>query len=223
MTSRLVLTAAFSLALPVQALEPGFAQGKMAITFEKNTAIAEGITPGATVAWLGVSRTREEWSDHFFHWRLTTEDVDKKGSVTYPNEGGFPQQTVLVAIDLTSGAFAVGATYPLATQIPGPDFGAGKADPAGALTSFTHRGPSVDILVARAGAGAWSARVLDGGPLDADGVRDGIVTLGLSALPSRGGKAARLDGIRPGDVVAMVDAEGPSVRIARATGAWGKE
>lgn len=223
MYSRIVLATALALTSQATAAETALAPARMAVTLEAESAVATGVTPGATVAWLGVSRDREEWLDHLYHWRLTAEDADKDGIVRFPRKEGFPGQTILVAVDLVTGGWAVGGTYPLESGVAPPELGSPKSDAAGLLTAFSHRGSKVDILVARAGGEAWSARVLDGGPLDADGVADGIVTVGLAALPSRGGKAGRLDGIRPGDVVAMVGASGPWARVVRFAGNGGTE
>ena len=224
MISRTILAAALVVAPQLLATETGLATGKMSLTFEVDGAVATGVTPGASVVWLGVSRSREEWSDHIYHWRRTTEDLDKDGTATYPRKEGFPRQTILVAVDLSAGTWAVGATYPLENDVPGPHLENPRTDSEGLLTSFTHRGPKVDILVARAGGHAWAARVLDGGPLDQDGASDGEVTVGLAVLPSLAGKAEVLDGLRPGDVVALVDDSGPWARVVRFSGnAAGKE
>lgn len=227
MIPRITLIAALVIALAPTpeslAAQPSPAPGKLSIRFDSDGAAAEGVTPGGSVAWLGASRSQEEWGSHFAHWRLTAADDDKDGVVRYPREKGFPEMTILAAIDLTSGTWAVGATYPLEGEVPGPDFGETRSDAAGRVISFAQKTSKVDLLVVRPGADAWSARILDGSPLDADGATDGVVSVGLSVLPSRSGKATRLDGIRPGDIVAMTDASGPWVRVARATAAGGKE
>lgn len=222
MISRIALAWALALAPRALAAEAAAPPGKIGIAFDASFAVASGVTPGATVVWLGVSRAREEWSDHFYHWRTTTEDTDKDGIVTYPRKDGFPQMTVLVAVDLTAGAYGVGATYPLGNVRP-PDFSGARFDSTGLLTSVARSGARVDLLVVRAGVGAWAARVLDGSPLDADGLTDGTVTVGLSSLPPRAGTAASLDGLHPGDIVAMVDANGPSVRVGPYSGQAAKE
>jgi hypothetical protein len=131
--------------------------------------------------------------------------------------------TILAAVDLTSGTWGVSATYPLGNDVPGPDLGETRSDAAGLVTAFARKASRVDILVVRPGTDAWSARILDGSALDADGTKDGVVTVSLAAMPARSGSAARLDGIRPGDIVAMADPNGPWVRIGRATAAGGKD
>lgn len=224
MVLKMILAAALVAAPQLLGTETGQDAGKMSLTLEADGAVATGVTPGASVMWLGVSRAREEWADHFYHWRRMTEDLDKDGVVAYPRKEGFPDGTVLLAVDLSAGTWAVGATFPLEGDVPEPDLGTPTIDGAGRMTSFTHRGPKVDILVARAGGQAWAGRVLDGGPLDRDGAHDGTVTVTLAALPARAGKAEVLDGLRPGDLVAMVDEAGPWARIGRFSGnAAGKE
>jgi len=203
--------------------QPGPAPGKLSVGFDSEGAVVEGITPGGNVAWLGASRSHEEWGEHLAHWRLLTADDDKDRIVRFPREKGFPEMTILAAIDLTTGTWAVGATYPLEGEVPGPDLGQPRHDSSGLVDSISVPASRVDLLVVRPGADAWSARILDGSPLDLDAATDGVVTVGLAALPSRTAKATRLDGIRPGDIVAMTDARGPWVHVARITAAGGKE
>lgn len=187
----------------------------LTVTLGPDGAVATRVTPGATVIWLGASQGREDWTDHFYSWRLTTVDDDRDGTVAYGRKGGFPSETVLVAVDVAAGAFAVGATYPLSGSIPAPAFESPVFDPSGALVAFSHRGPRVDLLVVRPTTSAWASRIVDGTALDADGLVDGAVGVALSTVAPRGGSGAALDGIRTGDIVAMVDAKGPSVRVGR--------
>lgn len=203
--------------------QPGPAPPKLSIRFDPDGAVAEGVTAAGAVAWLGASRSHEEWSEHLAHWRLLTVDDDKDGIVRFPREKGFPEMTILAAVDLTSGLWNVRATYPLEGEVPAPDLAPAGRDASGLVRSISVSSSRVDLLVVRPGADAWSARILDGGHLDLDAATDGVVTVGLAALPSRTAKATRLDGLRPGDVVAMTDARGPWVHIARITAAGGRE
>jgi len=203
--------------------QSGPAPGKLSISFDSGGAVAEGVTRGGNVAWLGASRSHEEWGEHLAHWRLLTGDDDKDGIVRFPREKGFPKMTILAVIDLTSGLWSVTANYPLEGDVPAPDLGQPGRDPSGVVDSISVRTSRVDLLVVRPGADAWSARILDGSPLDLDAATDGVVTVGLTTLPSRTSNATRLDGIRPGDIVAMTDARGPWVHVARVTAAGGKE
>ena len=199
------------------------ASAEVKIAFEPDAAVATGITPGGDAVWFGVSRDREEWSDHFFHWRLTTDDGDTNGTVSFPHEKRFPALTVLVVVDLVNGEYAIGTAYPRETPIPPLDLSGAQAGPTGMLTGFTQQGTHVDVFVARAGAGAWSASIADGGPLDQDGVADGVVTIGFAALRPAAGKTARLDGVRAGDIVALGDVTGPWVRVTKVGGTGGEE
>jgi hypothetical protein len=215
MISKVVLASALALASPVFAAETALAPGKLAVKFEADAAVATGVTPGATVAWLGISRGRDEWTDHLYHWRQSTTDADKDGVVSYARKGGFPQHTMLLAVDVSTLTCAVGATFPLGDEIPQLDLADAIADPTGLLTAFEQRGSRIDVLVVRAGVGAWSARVLDGSSLDLDRTRDGVVTIGFGTLRPLAGTTARLDGVLLGDVVAAADAHGPWLRVAR--------
>jgi hypothetical protein len=192
-----------------------------AIEFNQDAAVATGITPGSDAVWFGVSRDREDWSDHFFHWRFATADTDKDGVVSYPRKEGFPLLTALVVVDAASGEYALGTAYPRENDVPPLDLSGAHAAPDGALTSLSRAGSRIEVLVVRGGVGAWTASVIDGGPFDQDGAADGTVTIGFSALRAVGDKAARLDAVRPGDIVALGDPTGPWVRVTRVGG--GKE
>ena len=62
--------------------QSGPAPRKLSIGFDSEGAVVEGITPGGNVAWLGASRSREEWGEHLAHWRLLTADDETGPAAT---------------------------------------------------------------------------------------------------------------------------------------------
>lgn len=198
----------------------GTALAQVEISFDEEGANASGVTAGGDVVFFGVSRDRGEWFDHFYHWRRIIKDDDLDGTVTFVREEPFPLLSALVVVDLTLGEYAIATAYPHETAIPPLDLGGAQTAPDGRLTAFAQVGKRIDVLVSRAGtgAGAWGASVIDGGPLDQDTIADGTVTIAFAALPPLGGKTAPLDGVRPGDVVALADAAGPWARVTKVAG-----
>jgi hypothetical protein len=199
------------------------ALAEVKITFEAAAAVATGITPGADAVWFGVSRDREEWSDHFYHWRQATSGEDNDGSATLVREGGFPLLTVLLFVDIPTGEFAIETPFPREAPLPPLDLSRAQTAPDGSLLAISQEGSQIDALIVRPGVGAWSLSVTDGSSLDQDGVGDGVVTISFSAARPFGGELAPLDGVRVGDVVALADVKGPWVRAARFQPKGGEE
>lgn len=199
------------------------ASAQIGITFQADAAVASGITSGGDVVWFGVSRDRGEWLDHFYHWRRAAKDDDVDSAVSYSREGGFPELTVLMVVDLTRGDFAVATSNPREVTFPPLDLGGAQAAPDGTLISLQQPGSQLDVLVVRPSSGVWGSTVLDGGPLDLDFVADGTVTIGFSRLRPMGGKSAALDGVRAGDIVAVGNVKVPWVQAVRVAADGGEE
>lgn len=190
--------------------------GGLTVTLGQEGAVAAHVTPGALVVWLGASQSREGWSDHFSHWRHTTSLGLRESSATFAREGGFPRETALVAVDVAAGTWAIATTGPRSSEVPAPQLEEPVFDPrSGLLVSFSYRGPRADVLVVRPGRSAWASRILDGSLLDGDRTSNGVVRVALGTLAPRAANDVPLDGLRTGDIVALVDAHGPAVRVGR--------
>ncbi|OYW01495.1 MAG: hypothetical protein B7Z61_12415, partial [Acidobacteria bacterium 37-71-11] len=97
---------ALLIALPVVA--------KPTITVEANAVVASGVTPSGQVAWFSIA-----WDRYQAMNRVTRRDrIDADsgaGQVTFAVDGGVPQNSIWVVVDLSSGDYAVAA--PEGTQL----------------------------------------------------------------------------------------------------------
>ncbi len=193
-------------ALLLAAAPAAFAQPS--ITFKGNQVIATGVTAGGSAVCFGVARERGGWVDHVYHFRTVANDDDQDGKVVFSQEKAIPTWSVLVVVDVERGDFAAGtaaepglaAARPLASDRL-------RYGPTGTLEALTETASRLDVLLVRRGEGAWAARIFDGGPLDADAVRDGAVSVAFAALEPIGATARATDGAHPGDVLVLIDPE----------------
>jgi hypothetical protein len=187
------------LALPGLASQPS-------LSFESDTVVARGITPGGAAAFAIAARARGDWLNHVIHLQTVVGDDDADGVVTLTRKEGLPEHTVAVVVDVTSGEIAFASPGDEARRQPRPL-------PPGLLyhaanTAFervTENASRLDILLVRQGEGAWAASVFDGGPLDADTVEDGVVTAAFSGMRPLGAARKAVDAARAGDVLVLID------------------
>ena len=177
-----------------------------AITFERSAVVISGVKEKGSVAWLEAARVFVDMSLRLVRRSDIAVDDDGDGVVRIELEEDVPEQSVWVAVDLTSGAFVTAAAQgselkPLA--IPPSALRPGAL---GASDVFETAGVQLDLLLARPGAGAWSRALGDGGDADLDGQGDGRLELALEDLrPLGDSPALSPPGIKPGDVLIVVD------------------
>ncbi len=175
------------------------------LEFAETTVSAVGLTPGGQVLWLGAMREIKGWVPTLQRVR-TLAVADGSGRATFDLAGNVPVKTILAAIDLATGSFAVATppAYPNVVGVPFPSGGL-SFDEAGAATTLRFDGESLDLVVVRPGVGVWSGRATDGGPSDLDRQRDQSVEISLIALAALGDTTAPLAGARQGDIVLGID------------------
>jgi hypothetical protein len=149
------------------------AQAPPTLAFEPNALVASGVTPKGKVAWFGVARELEDYAATLVRRDQILEDEDGDGKVRLDIGKPVPAQSVWVAVDLTSGAYAVAvpegsraAELPMPGRNPGRG-GAGKPEWVEVNRRF------LEIAVVRPGQGAWALTAGDGGRADDDGASDG--------------------------------------------------
>jgi hypothetical protein len=172
-----------------------------ALSFADQAVIASGMTPGGRVVWLGVMRELNEGAVDWSDVETITADAGGVGTVELDLGKAVPAQSLWLAVDLATGQFASGAPagYPLRTFAP----------PGGAFAAAASRVELARRLVilvcVRPGVGAWTLRVGDGGPGDADGVVDGTVRVDLAQLAALAGTPSALQALASQDVLLVVD------------------
>jgi len=180
------------------------APAPLAITFEDQAVVANGVTPNGQVAWFSVARESDDEHMATVTPRAAVVTDTGSGQVSFPLDQAVPFKSIWIAIDLASGDFTVAAPdgFPL-NQVNwrgvGLLRGQGQADQMqdARVTAF--------VFVARPGVGAWEMYLADGGASDADGAIDGKLTSSLDQLQPIGTSPAAPTRFDPHDIVALID------------------
>jgi hypothetical protein len=139
---------------------------------EAGAVVISGATPNGQVVVFGV--TREVGEDDFHtvrrHLAVLTDD-DGDGTVRYAVEEGVPLRSLWSAADLASGDYATAA--PEGYELRKADWKGDGLKRLGGKDTLEDRRSLLELLVVRAGEGAWAKQVTDGGESDADGLVDG--------------------------------------------------
>ncbi len=175
------------------------------LTFEPAAVVASGVTPKGKVVWFSVAREIADFAATVVRRDQVVEDEDGDGKVRLEIGTPVPLQSVWLAVDLASGAFAVAVPEgSLAAELPlaarNRDRG-GAGKPAWVEVQRQY----LELAVVRPGLGAWALTVGDGGGADEDGAADGSITAALARMRSLGSSPAAPGLFSPRDVVAVVD------------------
>ncbi len=169
------------------------------LTLEPSALVVSGITPKGKVVWFGMAREMADYAETLVRRDRVLEDVDGDGSVRLDLGKPVPRFSVWIAVDLTSGAFAVATpqgSRAVELAIAGRNPGRGGAGD----TEWTETGNLyLEMAVIRPGQGAWAATVGDGE--DADGQ----ITASLRRMRSVTEGIAAPEAFSPGDLVVVID------------------
>jgi hypothetical protein len=192
---------------------PSYAKLKM--TFDPDTVVASGVTPGAKTVWMDVSvgsagyRTRI--TDH------TSVVIDEDGDgVVRLSVNRVPSVSIWAVVDMSSGDYAVDS--------PAPGHFPHQPLPAAALHRKGNTASAElqsDLTTAvfwyvRPGHGAWKSIVDDGEPSDADGKGNGKLNAATARMQAcDGDDTPPPDDLQAGDVVFIVDLFGLTATDAR--------
>lgn len=179
------------------------------VTFDAQSLVASGLTPGGEAVWLGVSRELDGWVTKVVHWQGRVKDDDGDGVVTLELGEPVPPASAWVVIDLASGEMGLAAPEGSpAAEVPFPPDGiqVGADGPQGVVPDrFLDARSQLSLLVVRPGTGAWWERLGDGGEADDDGQTDGVVTASLEKLPALGDGGPAPAHLAAGDLVVAID------------------
>jgi hypothetical protein len=175
---------------PTPPLEAQTAAAPPTLTFSPQTVQVQGMTPGGTVVWFGMGLDVVEYSAMRSE-RQETAVADAQGGATLAFPSAVPPQSVWVAVDLATGAFALGSP---------PAFTPGRFNlAAGAIFSGTGSASDqladpadcVHVLLVRPGQGAWAATIGRGGVNDQSSPTDASLRFSIESLvPLTPGAAA---------------------------------
>ncbi|MDP9122189.1 MAG: hypothetical protein M3O15_12640 [Acidobacteriota bacterium] len=151
------------------------------ITFENAAAVASGFPAGGQVAWFSMARELQEYAATLVR-RQDVLTADSAGMSRFQLDRPVAGQSVWVAVDMTSGAYAVATPtgFPL-RQIPLP-VGAWKPQAGGAADQVQDTREYLEALLVRPGQGVWGITVGAGGKSDEGGTGDGASAKSLMPL-----------------------------------------
>ena len=202
---------ALALTFSFGALVPPFAAAATGpplfrLAFASDTVIVEGLTLGGKVVWFGAAQSlAEDDVVEIRYYARIGQDTNLDGSESLALPAGVPTHGAFVAVDLTTGVATAAAT-PGYTLRQVPWRGRGVVDSGRGEDAIEDGRPLANVLVVRAGVGAWVARVSDGGANDDDGGVHGRWRLLLSSLQPLGDTIAGMPPrVLPTDTVAMID------------------
>jgi hypothetical protein len=159
-----IVTVALTFRITAPALAQTPATGP-ALTFGQQSVQVQGMTPNGTVVWFGMGLDIVEYSE----MRSEVQEpavADAQGNSTLEFAADVPPRSVYVAVDLATGAYAVGS--PTAFT-PGRFAVAPSAILNGAGATPDQLADSADfihVLLVRPGQGAWAATIGRGGAAD---------------------------------------------------------
>jgi len=158
----------------------GVAAAAPALGFGAQGVTGSGFSPGGQVVWFGSARmVAEDYYLTLAHFQSVTL-ADAGGAARYDLGNPLPPASVWVAVDLTTGAYALATPTgapPRLADLPTLRVGSGAtSDLVG------DRRQLVAALLVRPGLGAWELTVGDGGPADEDGAGDGHLQFSLARM-----------------------------------------
>lgn len=176
------------------------------LQFESTAVVCNGFTGGGEVVLFAVSREPQPTGESdVVQTRLVARDTDGDGSIRFDLGRPVPYLSVWSAVDMTSGAFAVGtkAPFPL-RRVAWPSNAVG-ADTEGSLRKLELTGRGVvDVLWVRPETGAWSMTLYDGGESDEGKKNDGRIRALLDNLRTIAGEPPPRH-LKKDDILVIVD------------------
>ncbi|MFH1176156.1 MAG: hypothetical protein V1750_02020, partial [Acidobacteriota bacterium] len=169
------------------------AAGQPRISFEQDRVVAEGIIPGAQVAWFSVAREPAPFQAAMIRREAVVTDTTGAGSVSFDLGQDVPACSIWVAVDLASGELEVAAppSEPLREVTLPP--GAFRSAPSGKLARLVQATHLLEVFVARPGAGAWVGTLTDQEDPDLKRPSHGQVSIALERLQPVGATAPAPD------------------------------
>jgi len=141
-------------------------------------------------------------------------DDDGDGVVSEDLGQPMPRRSMWVAVDLASGDF--GAAAPPAFRLRNVNWhGHGIESRADGRDQVEDVRPFAEVLVVRPGVGAWTLRLGDGSPADADGKANGRIAAALDRMTPLAGSPAPPSRFAAGDTVLLFDPNAMEMTVVR--------
>jgi hypothetical protein len=157
------------------------APGGPALSVSTAAVTATGMSPGGAVVWLGMARKVVAYEAIYAH-RHGTVHADAKGQAQLPVTEAVPRQSIWVAVDLKTGAYATASPAgfaPLAFELAAATLEVRGGVLADRLIDAADYG---EVLLVRPGKGAWGKSVGRGGADDESAPGEATLKLALDKL-----------------------------------------
>ena len=163
------------------------------------------VTPGGTVVIYsaglandgGLLRQREVGA-------LVT-DTAHSGSVTFSDGHSIPFRSVWIAVDMETARYVVGGPPGYEMSVRSFPTLHLHGDGDGTIGVFDLRQLAGQMLVVRPKSGAWKVSAAEGGPNDADHIRNGQLSLSVEDAKPIGSSGPAPKRLKNGDIVAVID------------------
>lgn len=181
------------------------AAASLRLTVGPSGLSVSGISPKGRAVLFGITRevAPDDVATILPHLDVLSDD-DGDGAVSKDLGQPMPRRSMWVAVDLASGDFDAAAPERFRLQKVGWK-GRGLDRRPDGRDQVEDARPFAEVLVVRPGVGAWTLRLGDGGPGDADGAADGRIAAALDRLEPLAGSPAPPSRFAPGDVVLLLD------------------
>jgi hypothetical protein len=178
------------------------------ITILDKAVVVSSITPGGKVLLFSTGREMSQTRPPVRQPARTAvvlSDDTHTGTVRYDARKPLPDMAVWLAVDFTSGSYALQATRgfePPRVDLSGDVV---KNDNAGQLRKIEWQVAEVEVVVARPGVGAWYVYAAKQSKLDENASNTRPLRLDFDSLAPIGDSPANPHNFRKGDVVALFD------------------
>ncbi|HEX2121774.1 MAG TPA: hypothetical protein VHL59_09040 [Thermoanaerobaculia bacterium] len=178
---------------------------ELRLEFGVRSVTVHGVAAGGDVILYSVVRHQSQFqAGHSVVWRFTLSDSGRAGRVRAELPSEPEPQRLWIAVDQATGGYVATRTLGEALVERIPPGAIGRVDDAqgGRLSiPFTV----ADVLLVRAGEGAWIAKVADGGPADDGAAGDGRTHVRAGKLHDYRGKGHKADKFRKDDLLIVLD------------------
>jgi len=180
---------------------------KLVLSFEDSAVVASGIASGGQAVWFGIAYDFQRVRPELLRWERVDSDTDGDGRVTLQVGRPIPARSLWIAVDLTTGDYAVATPNPASKHERPQDAGAFLSGAKGTPQFFKEQRAYLDVLLVRPGVGCWTVSLGDGGVTDLDGRPDGFVKADFSRMVPLGSSPASPEDAKGKDLVFAVDPE----------------
>lgn len=182
----------------------GMAMSPLRLDFDGEAVVVRDLEPGAEVVYFSVSRSVKAFVPRTERRADRHLDEDNDGEVRISLDQAIPAKFFAVAVELSSGRFAVLTPQGSPAReiaFPADSFGQG---PGRRFDRLEDRGDYEELLLVRAGLGAWTLTTGDGAATDESPSSDGMVRTSVSSMQPVGDSGPPPDEYESDDLLVRI-------------------